>query len=73
MQVWTPDVIISWKAMPIGYSMRTLYLRFKEKVFDKLTLPMKGKRKSSGHQERRGKQAFTRNIAEKETDSTAFI
>ena len=33
---------------------------------------MKGKRKPNGHQERRGKQAFKRNIVERETDYPAF-
>ena len=33
---------------------------------------MKGKRKPNGHQERRGKQAFKRNIAERETDYPIF-
>ena len=65
-QGWTPDVIIGRQEMPIACSMRTLYRRFKEKVFDETTLPMKGKRKPNGHQERRGKQAFKRNIAERE-------
>ena len=31
------------KEKPIDCSMRTLYRRFKEKVFDEKTLPMKGK------------------------------
>lgn len=69
---WTPDVIIGREEMPISCSMRTLYRRFKEKVFDETTLPMKGKRKPNGHQERRGKQAFKRNIAERETDYPSF-
>ena len=71
-QGWTPDVIIGRQEMSIGCSMRTLYRRFKEKVFDETTLPMKGKRKPNGHQERRGKQAFKRNIAERENDYPAF-
>ncbi|AGY82491.1 integrase [Carnobacterium inhibens subsp. gilichinskyi] len=71
-QGWTPDVIVGRKEMPISCSMRTLYRRFKEKVFDESTLPMKGKRKPNGHQERRGKQAFKRNIAERETDYPIF-
>lgn len=33
---------------------------------------MKGKRKPNGHQERRGKQAFKRNIAEREVDYPNF-
>lgn len=52
--------------------MRTLYRRFKEKMFDETTLPVKGNRKPNGHQKRRGKQAFKRNIAERETDYPAF-
>ena len=71
-QGWTPDVIIGRQEMPIACSMRTLYRRFKEKVFDETTLPMKGKRKPNGHQERRGKQAFKRNIAERENDYPTF-
>ena len=71
-QGWTPDVIIGRKERPIDCSMRTLYRRFKENMFDENTLPMKGKRKPNGHQERRGKQAFKRNIVERETDYPAF-
>ncbi len=41
-------------------------------MFDESTLPMKGKRKRNGHQERRGKQAFKRNIVERETDYPTF-
>lgn len=58
-QGWTPDVIIGRKETPIGCSMRTLYRRFKEKVFDETTLPMKGKRKPNGHQERLSKIIIT--------------
>ena len=71
-QGWTPDVIIGRKEMIISCSMRTLYRQFKEKVFDEATLPMKGKRKPNGHQERRGKQAFKRNIVERKTDYPDF-
>ncbi|AQS52498.1 hypothetical protein BW727_101594 [Jeotgalibaca dankookensis] len=71
-QGWTPDVIIGRQEMPIACSMRTLYRRFKEKIFDETTLPMKGKRKPNGHQERRGKQAFKRNIVEREKDYPVF-
>ena len=71
-QGWTPDIIIGRKEMPINCSMRTLYRRFKDQVFDETTLPMKGKRKPNGHQERRGKQAFKRNIAERVFDYPAF-
>ncbi|UJF14693.1 IS30 family transposase [Jeotgalibaca sp. MA1X17-3] len=71
-QGWTPDIIKGREEMPIDCSMRTLYRRFKEKVFDETTLPMKGKRKPNGHQERRGKQAFKRNIAERKVDYPTF-
>ncbi|SDD72021.1 Transposase and inactivated derivatives, IS30 family [Terribacillus halophilus] len=66
-QGWAPDVIIGRAEQPVSCSVRTLYRRFKEKFFDEATLPMKGKRKPKGHQERRGKQAFKRNISERET------
>lgn len=33
---------------------------------------MKGKRKPNGHKERQGRQAFSRNIFEKETDYPTF-
>ena len=66
------DIIIGCKEKPISCSMRTLYRQFKEKVFDEAPLPMKRKRKPNGHRERRGKRAFKRNIAERETDYPAF-
>ncbi|MGM8364594.1 IS30 family transposase [Virgibacillus sp. W0181] len=69
---WTPDVIIGRAEKPVNCSMRTLYRQFKNGIFDKTTLPMKGKRKPNGHQERRGKQAFKRNIAERKIDYPAF-
>jgi IS30 family transposase len=71
-QGWTPDVIIGRKEISIDCSMRTLYRQFQGKVFDVSSLPMKGKRKPNGHQERRGKQAFKRNITERKSDYPAF-
>lgn len=71
-QGWTPDVIIGRAEESIKCSVRTLYRLFKEKIFDETTLPMKGKRKPNGHKERRGKQAFKRNIAEREKDYPHF-
>ena len=71
-QGWTPDVIIGRAEEPIDCSARTLYRLFKRKVFDVATLPMKGKRKPNGHQERRGKQAFKRHISERESDYPSF-
>ena len=71
-QGWTPDVIVGRQEMPIDCSGRTLYRMFKRKTFDVATLPMQGKRKPNGHQERRGRQAFRRNISERTTDYPAF-
>ena len=53
-------------------SVSTLYRLFKIGDFDKSNLRIKGKKKPNGHQERRGKQAFKRNIAERETDYASF-
>ncbi len=54
----------------LAFSMgaTTLYRRVREGMFDKHLLPMKGKRKPNGHKEKRGKQAFTRNIAQRKID-----
>ncbi|BCZ34577.1 hypothetical protein GVanDAA620_24940 [Enterococcus faecium] len=41
-------------------------------LFDSSDLPMKGKRKPNGHQERRGKQTFRRSIHEREKDYSQF-
>ena len=64
-QRWTPDVIIGRGEFPIDCSARTLYRMFKKGVFDTQSLPMKGKRKPNGHQEKRGEQAFRRTIHER--------
>lgn len=71
-QGWTPDVIIGRAERSISCSVRTLYRQFKQGLFDQTTLPMKGKRKPNGHQEKRGKQAFKRNISERLTDYPQF-
>lgn len=71
-QGWTPDVIIGRGEFPISCSVRTLYRQFKSKQFDVKQLPMKGKRKPNGHKERRGKQAFKRNISERVCDYPTF-
>ena len=71
-QGWIPDVIVGRGEFSISCSVRTLYRRFKNGEFDQSKLPMQGKRKPNGHQERRGKQAFKRNIAERETDYASF-
>ena len=71
-QAWTPDVIVVRAEKALDCSMRTLYRLFKSRVFDVAILPMKGKRKPNGHQERRGKQAFKRHISERESDYPSF-
>src|SRR5690625_175433 len=71
-QGWTPDVILGRAEKPIACSTRSLYRQFKDGIFDVTILPLKGKRKPNGHQERRGKQAFKRNIAEREVDYPDF-
>ena len=72
VQRWTPDVIIGRGEFPIGCSVRTLYRMFKMGIFDCSDLPMKGKRKPNGHQEKRGKHAFRRSIHERSNDYTSF-
>lgn len=71
-QDWTPDVICGRHQLegkkPFPLSFSTLYRRIKEGQFNVKLLPMKGKRKSNGHKETRGKQAFTRNVAERQKD-----
>lgn len=62
---WTPDVIIGRKERHISCGMKTLYRMFEKGVFNQEHLPMKGKRKPNGHQEKRGKQAFRRTINER--------
>ncbi|MDK4381892.1 IS30 family transposase, partial [Enterococcus faecium] len=72
VQGWTPDVIVGRAAFPISCSARTIYRMFKKGLFDSSDLPMKGKRKPNGHQERRGKQTFRRSIHEREKDYSQF-
>lgn len=67
-QRWTPDVMIGRAEFPIACSVRTLYRRFKDGLFNPLSLPMKGKRKPNGHKEKRGKQAFRRSIHDRKND-----
>jgi transposase, IS30 family len=69
---WNPDIIVGRNEKTIDCSARTIYRMFKNRVFDAATLPMKGKRKPNGHQERRGKQAFKRHISEREVDYPSF-
>lgn len=72
VQGWTPDVIIGRAEFPIDCSVRTLYRMFRTGVFDLVDLPLKGKRKPNGHQEKRGKQTFRRSIHERTNAHTSF-
>src|SRR5690625_1677661 len=65
---WNPDVIIGRKEEPISCSTKTLYRMFKKGIFNQEKLPMKGKRKPNGHQEKRGKQAFKRSIKDRDQE-----
>lgn len=70
---WTPDVIIGRAEKNISCSMRTLYRRFQDsETFNVATLPMKGKRKPNGHKEKRGKQAFRRQLKDRQRDYPDF-
>ncbi len=67
-QGWTPDVMIGRAEHSIACSVRTLYRMFEKGLFDPLSLPLKGKRKPNGHQEKRGKQAFRRSIHQRKNE-----
>ena len=45
--------------------MRTIYRLIDRGILKKEDLPWKGKRKPNGHREKRGKQAFRRNLRER--------
>lgn len=72
VQGWTPDVIVGRAEFSIDCSVRTIYRMFKTGIFTSFDLPMKGKRKPNGHQEKRGKQAFRRSIHERIDDYNQF-
>ena len=61
-------MIVGRAEMHLSCSVRTIYRMFQKGAFNVRDLPMKGKRKPNGHQERRGKQAFRRSIHEREKD-----
>src|SRR5699024_379137 len=65
---WTPDVIMGRNERPISCSMRTLYRKFESGELDVKILPMQGKRKPNGYQEKRGKQSFRRTIEDRERE-----
>ena len=68
VQGWASDVLIGRAEVSISCSVRTLYRMFKDQSFDSKHLPMKEKRKSNGHKETRGKQAFRRLIHDRTVD-----
>ncbi|HFL7330353.1 TPA: IS30 family transposase, partial [Enterococcus faecium] len=72
VQGWTPDVIVGRSEMKLDCSVRTLYRMFQTGAFNVRDLPMKGKRKPNGHQEKRGKQAFRRSIHERIKEHPEF-
>src|SRR5699024_11662535 len=65
---WTPDVIIGRNERAISCSMRTLYRKFALGEFDVTALPMQGKRKPNGHQEKRGRQSCRRSIRDRDQE-----
>lgn len=71
-QGWSPDVIIGRSEMKLDCSVCTLYRMFQTGAFNVRDLPMKGKRKPNGHQEKRGKQAFRRSIHERIKEHPKF-
>ena len=71
-QDWPPDVIVGRAEFPINCSVRTLYRMFEKGLFNVLDLPLKGRRKPNGHQEKRGKQAFRRSIRQRIRDHTNY-
>src|SRR5699024_6163967 len=72
LEGWTPDVIVGRGEKPIPCSMRALYRKFESGEFDQEILPMKGKRKPDGHQEKRGRQSFKRSIQDREREHSDY-
>ncbi|HEM6117418.1 TPA: IS30 family transposase [Streptococcus suis] len=62
---WSLDVVKGTYPDKIPCSMRTLYRLADRGIFEKADLPWKGKRKPNGTAEKRGKQAFRRDIRER--------
>ncbi len=70
---WSPDVIEGRGEVKLCFSARTLYRRFKEDAsFDVKKLPMKGKRRSNGEEERRGRQQFRRSLEDREKEFPGY-
>ena len=69
---WTPDVIVGRGEYPLSCRVSTLYRRFRQGLFDITKLPFKGKRKTNGHKEKRGRQGFTRDLRAREKEHPNF-
>lgn len=66
-------MIIGRAEKEISCSMRILYRRFQDsQILNVSTFPMKGKRKPNDHKEKRGKQAFRRQLKERQSDYPNF-
>lgn len=65
-------MIIGRAEHPIACSIRTLYRMFEKGQFDPLSLPLKGKRKPNGHQEKRGKQTFRRSTHQRNKEHSNY-
>ncbi len=63
-QNWSLDVIKGAYPDRISCSMRTLYRLADRGIFKKEDLTWKGKKKPNGHSEKRGNQAFRRDLRE---------
>uniref|UniRef100_UPI0028979EE7 helix-turn-helix domain-containing protein n=1 Tax=Streptococcus parasuis TaxID=1501662 RepID=UPI0028979EE7 len=62
---WSLDVIKGAHPYKIPCSMRTLYRLADRDIFKKEDMPWQGKRKPNGKKERRGKQAYRRDLRER--------
>nr|WP_297665918.1 IS30 family transposase [uncultured Streptococcus sp.] len=62
---WSLDVIKGAYPDRISCSMRTFYRLVESGMFKKEDLPWKGKHKANGHTEKRGQQAFRRELRER--------
>lgn len=62
---WSLDVVKGTYPDKISCSMRTLYRLVDRGIFKKEDLPWRGKRKPNGKTEKRGKQAFRRDLRER--------
>lgn len=69
---WSLDVVKGTYPDKLSFSMRTLYHLADRGIFKKDDLPWKGKRKPNDKTEKRGKQAFRRDIRERSENYPRF-